>query len=45
VFCEQEVDDLLSGGFIEIAGRLVRDQDRRVRRESAGQRDALLLAA
>ena len=42
---EQEVDDLLAGGLIEIAGRLVRDENRRIGRQRAGQRDALLLAA
>ena len=34
-----------AGGLVEIAGRLVGDQDRRVGRERARQRDALLLAA
>ena len=34
-----------AGGLVEIAGRLVGDQDRRVGRQRARQRDALLLAA
>ena len=42
---EQELDDLAAGRLVEIAGRLVGDQDRRIRRERAGERDALLLAA
>ena len=42
---EQQIDDLLAGGLVEIAGRLVGDQDRRIGRQRAGQRDALLLAA
>ena len=42
---EQQIDDLLAGGFIEIAGRLVRDENRGVGRQRAGERDALLLAA
>ena len=41
---EQQIDDLLAGGFVEIAGRLVRHQDRRIGRQRAGQRDALLFA-
>ncbi len=45
VLGEQQIDDLLAGGLVEIAGRLVRDQDRRIGRQRAGQRDALLLAA
>src|SRR5262245_2688523 len=42
---EQEVDDLRPGRLVEIAGRLVGDEDGRVRRERAGERHALLLAA
>ena len=42
---EQEIDDLLAGGLVEIAGRFVRHQDSRIGRQRAGQRDALLLAA
>ena len=42
---EQQVDDLPAGGLVEIAGRLVGDQDRRIGRERAGERHALLLAA
>ena len=42
---EEQVDDLPAGGLVEIAGRLVGHQNRRVRRQRAGDRDALLLAA
>ena len=42
---EQEVDDRAARALVEVAGRLVGDQDRRVRRDRAGDRDALLLAA
>ena len=42
---EQKLDDLRSGGLVEIAGRLVGDDDRRIGRERARERDALLLAA
>ena len=42
---EQQIDDLLAGGLVEIAGRLVRDEDRGIGRQRARQRDALLLAA
>ena len=42
---EQEIDDLLAGDLIEIAGRLVRDQDRGVGRQRPGQRHALLFTA
>ena len=42
---EQQIDDLLAGALVEIAGRLVGDQDRRIGRQRARQRDALLLAA
>ena len=42
---EQKLDDLLAGRFVEVAGRLVGDQDRGVGRKRAGERDALLLAA
>jgi hypothetical protein len=45
VFGEQQIDDLLAGGFVEIAGRLVRHQDRGVRRQRPGERHALLFAA
>ena len=43
--CEQKIDDLRPGGLVEVAGRLVGDEDGRVWRERAGKRDALLLAA
>ena len=36
---------LLAGRLVEIAGRLVGDQDGGIGRERAGDRDALLLAA
>ena len=42
---EQQLDDLAPGRLVEIAGRLVGDEDRRMRRERARERDALLLAA
>ena len=42
---EQQLDDLVAGGAVEIAGRLVGEQDRRIVRQRARDRDALLLAA
>ncbi len=45
MFGEEQVDDLLAGGLIEIAGRLVRHQNGGIGRQRAGERDALLLAA
>ena len=42
---EQQIDDLLAGGLVEIAGRLVGHQDRRIGRQRARERHALLLAA
>src|SRR6185437_5304444 len=42
---EQEVDDDASGGGIEIAGRLVGEEQARRDGEGAGEGDALLLAA
>ena len=45
MLAEQKVDDLLAGGFVEIAGRLVGDEDCGIGRQRAGERDALLLAA
>ena len=42
---EQQIDDLRPGGLVEIAGRLVGDEDGWVWRERAGERHALLLAA
>ena len=42
---EQQIDDLLAGGLVEIAGRLVGHEDRGIGRQRARQRDALLLAA
>ena len=45
VLGEQEIDDLLAGRLIEIAGGLVRHQDGGIGRQRARERDALLLAA
>src|ERR1700743_1871126 len=45
MFGEQEIDDLLSGGLVEIAGRFVSDENSRIGRERAGERDAWLFAA
>ncbi len=45
VLLEQMVDDRLAGGAVEIAGRLVGQQQRRAGDEGARDRDALLLAA
>ena len=42
---EQKLDDVFARCFIEIAGRLVGDEDRGVWCERTGQRHALLLAA
>ena len=42
---EHEVHDRAAGRLVEIAGRLVGDQQRRPRGKRAGQRHALLLAA
>ena len=42
---EQQLDDRLPGGAVEIAGRLVGEQDRRIVGERPRDRDALLLAA
>ena len=42
---EQQVDDVAAGRAVEVAGRLVGQQDRRVVGERARDRDALLLAA
>ena len=42
---EQEVHDLLAGGAVEIAGRLVGQQELGPTHEGAGDGDALLLAA
>ena len=41
---EQQIDNLLAGGLVEIAGRLVGNQDRGIGRECTGQRDSLLFA-
>jgi hypothetical protein len=45
VLCEQHVDDLLAGGFIEVTGWFIGDENRRFRGECPGQRHALLLSA
>ena len=45
MFGEQQIHDLLAGGLIEVAGRLVGHQDGWIGRERAGERNALLLAA
>jgi len=42
---EEGVQDALAGRVVEIAGRLVAEQDPRVVGERPGDRDALLLAA
>ncbi len=42
---EQQFDNGRAGIAVEIAGRLIRQQDFRPAREGAGQRHALLLAA
>ena len=42
---EQQVDHLLAGLAVEIAGRLVGEDDLRARAQRAGDGDALLLAA
>src|SRR6266540_371185 len=42
---DQEIDDLVAGPRVEIAGRLVGEQDRGLVRERPGDRDALLFAA
>ena len=41
----EELEDLPARGRVEVAGRLVREQHRRLRDERAGNRDALLLPA
>ena len=42
---EQKLDDVATSRLVEIAGWLVGDEDPGTRRERAGERDALLLAA
>ena len=39
---KQQFDDLLAGLLVEISGRLVGDQNCRIGRERAGDRDTLL---
>src|SRR5436190_4550191 len=41
---EQKLDDLAPCRLVEIAGRLIRDQDRGMRRKGTRKRDTLLLA-
>ena len=41
----QQVEDLVAGLAVEVAGRLVAEQQRRVGDDGAGDADALLLAA
>ena len=41
----EDLHDLEAGPAVEVAGRLVGEQDRRLVEERAGDRDALLLAA
>ena len=38
----EQVEDLGSGRVVQVAGGLIRQEDRRLRRERARQRDALL---
>src|SRR5690348_11512168 len=45
VLVEQRLDDRLAGRAVEIAGRLIGQQQRRAGDKGAGDRDALLLAA
>ena len=45
VAAKQKFDDLASSRFVEISGRFVSNDDSRVRRQGAGERDPLLLAA
>ena len=42
---EQQLDDLVAGCLVEIAGRLIGQENCRLGRERARERDALLLAA
>src|SRR5215510_2544496 len=44
VTLEHQLNDLGAGRLVEIAGWLVRDEDRRIRHERTRERDALLLA-
>ena len=41
----QDVDDVSSGGFVEVAGRLVRQDNRCMRDEGSADRHTLLLSA
>ena len=45
LFCEHQFDDGAAGGLVEIAGRLVGEEDFRPDRQGAGERHALLLPA
>ena len=42
---EQEVEDLAAGTGVEVAGRLVREEEDRIADQCAGDRDPLLLTA
>ena len=42
---EQKIDDLLAGVLVEVSGRLVGHDDRRIGRQRARHRHALLFAA
>ena len=42
---EQQLDDVVTGLCVEVAGRLVGEDQRRARGRRAGDGDALLLAA
>lgn len=41
----QDIDDVGSGGFVQVAGRLVRQDNRCMRDEGSADRYALLLSA
>ncbi|HSJ98100.1 MAG TPA: hypothetical protein VLC53_13550, partial [Myxococcota bacterium] len=45
VHLEQQLDHVLAGGRVEVAGGLVGEQQPRLAHEGARHRDALLLAA
>jgi hypothetical protein len=42
---EQQVDDRLAGGVVQVAGGVVRQQQGRFGREGSGERGALLFSA
>jgi hypothetical protein len=45
VASKQKVDDMPAGGLVEIAGRLISQQDGWIGRQRARERNALLLTA